>query len=54
MMRDPKTALERAASSTYGLLKRTLEASSREILTVSAQDEFITPTKIFAAEKILT
>jgi pyridoxine kinase len=30
-------------------LRRTAEAGSREILTVAAQDEFVTPTSIFAA-----
>ena len=30
-----------AAASVYGLLRRTAEAGSREILTVAAQDEFV-------------
>jgi pyridoxine kinase len=42
-------ALEAAASSVYGLLRRTAEAGSREILTVSAQDEFVAPTRTFKA-----
>jgi pyridoxine kinase len=42
--------LSRAASSIYGLLKRTADASSREILLVEAQDEFVTPTKTFTPE----
>jgi pyridoxine kinase len=42
-------ALEAAGSSIYGLLRRTAEAGSREILTVAAQDEFVTPTRMFAA-----
>ena len=45
-------ALELAASSTYGLLKRTAEAGSREILTVAAQEEFVRPTWTFAAEPV--
>ncbi len=45
-------ALSKAASSIYGLLKRTEEAGSREILTVQAQDEFVTPSRVFTAEKI--
>jgi pyridoxine kinase len=45
-------ALSRAASSIYGLLKRTKEAGSREILTVAAQDEFVTPSQVFAPEAI--
>lgn len=43
------TALEAAGSSVFGLLRRTAEAGSREILTVAAQDEFVTPTKVFTA-----
>jgi len=39
-----------AASSIYGLLRRTAEAGSREILTVAAQDEFVTPTRVFLPE----
>jgi pyridoxine kinase len=37
-------ALEAAGSSVYGVLRRTAEAGSREILTVAAQDEFVAPT----------
>jgi pyridoxine kinase len=44
------TALEAAGSSVYGLLLRTAEAGSREILTVAAQDEFVAPTQVFAAK----
>ena len=50
--RDVRPALERAASSVYGLLKRTEEAGSREILTVAAQDEFVRPTRLFSAERV--
>ena len=42
-------ALEAAGSSIYGLLRRTEEAGSREILTVAAQDEFVSPTRVFSA-----
>ena len=45
-----KTALSAAASSTFGVLRRTLDAGSRELLTVAAQDELVTPTRLFAAE----
>jgi pyridoxine kinase len=47
-----KVALEKAASSIYGLLRRTEEAGSREILMVAAQDEFVAPTRVFAAEAV--
>jgi pyridoxine kinase len=50
--RDPAEALSRAASSVYGVLKRTADAGSREILTVAAQDEFVTPTERFEAEAL--
>ncbi len=45
-------ALSMAAASIYGLLKRTAEAGSREILTVAAQDEFVAPTHHFTVEKL--
>ena len=45
-------ALSRAASSVYGLLKRTSDAGSREILSVAAQDEFVKPTNRFEAEPL--
>lgn len=40
-------ALARAGSSIFGLLKRTQEAGSREILTVAAQEEFVAPSRVF-------
>jgi pyridoxine kinase len=46
------TALENAGSSIYGLLRRTAEAGSREVLTVAAQDEFVTPSTRFTAENV--
>lgn len=45
-------ALGKAASSIYGLLKRTSDAGSREILTVAAQDEFVAPSHIFVPEAV--
>ena len=45
-------ALSRAGSSIHGLLRRTAAAGSREILTVAAQDEFVTPSRNFAAVAI--
>jgi pyridoxine kinase len=47
---EARVALSAAASSIYGLLRRTAEAGSREILTVAAQDEFVTPSRVFRAE----
>jgi pyridoxine kinase len=46
------TALAEASASIYGLLKRTDEAGSREILTVAAQDEFVNPTRRFTVEEV--
>jgi pyridoxine kinase len=46
------SALGEAASSIYGLMKRTEEAGSREILTVAAQEEFGAPTRRFEAEAV--
>ena len=43
------TALENAGSAVHGLLRRTAEAGSREILTVAAQQEFVAPTTRFVA-----
>ena len=43
-------ALSRAASSVFGVLRRTAEAGSREILLIEAQDEFVNPSRVFAAE----
>lgn len=45
-------ALAEAAASVFGLLKRTDEAKSREILLVAAQEEFVRPTQCFAVEEI--
>lgn len=42
-------ALGAAGSSVHGLLRRTAEAGSREILTVAAQDEFVSPSVRYAA-----
>ncbi len=43
------SALERAGSSIHGLLRRTAASGSREILTVAAQDEFVSPSTRFVA-----
>jgi pyridoxine kinase len=47
---EARVAVSAAASSIHGLLRRTAEAGSREILTVSAQEEFVTPSRVFRAE----
>jgi len=45
-------ALSRATSSVFGVLRRTAEAGKRELLLVDAQDEFVTPSRIFEPEKL--
>jgi len=45
-------ALAYASASIFGLLRRTAEARSREILLVAAQDEFVKPTVMFEPEPI--
>lgn len=45
-------ALERAASSVFGLLRRTAEAGAREILLVAAQNELVAPSRTFRAEPV--
>jgi pyridoxine kinase len=45
--RDAGTALGRAAASVHGLLQRTEDAGSREILLVAAQEEFVVPSRSF-------
>jgi pyridoxine kinase len=50
--RSAASALAEASASVYGLLKRTEEARSREILTVAAQDEFVNPTWRFEVQEL--
>jgi pyridoxine kinase len=42
-------AVQEAGSAIHGLLRRTAEAASREILTVAAQEEFVAPSVRFTA-----
>jgi len=50
--RSAATALAQASASVYGLLKRTEAAGSREILTIAAQDEFVSPSHRFETSEI--
>lgn len=45
-------AVSLAASSIYGVLARTEKAQSRELLLVEAQEEFVTPSRLFPASAI--
>jgi pyridoxine kinase len=49
---SPAEALTGAAASVFGLLQRTEDAGSREILLVAAQDEFVSPTRTFEVEEV--
>jgi pyridoxine kinase len=45
-----RRALECAASSIHGVLRQTVAAGSREILSIAAQEEFVAPSRLFVAE----
>ncbi len=47
---DAAEALAQAGSAVFCLLERTATAGSREILTVAAQQEFVTPSRRFAPQ----
>jgi len=51
LTRQIHAALEAAGSAVHGLLRRTAEAGSREILIVAAQDEFVSPSVWFRAQR---
>jgi pyridoxine kinase len=44
---DPAAALRAAGSSVWGLLRRTAEAQAREIQLIAAQEEFVSPSRVF-------
>lgn len=50
--RSAAEALSHAASSIFGIMQRTREANTREILLIAAQEEFVNPTRRFRAEKL--
>lgn len=50
--KSPKAALELAGATIYGILKRTHEEGSRELLMIAAQDEIVAPTNVFLAEPL--
>jgi pyridoxine kinase len=45
-------AMSRASSSVFGILKRTADADSREILLIAAQDEIVSPSRMFKPEPV--
>ena len=50
--RSVPDALSHAASAIFGVLTRTLEAGTRELALVAAQDEFVTPSRVFGPEQV--
>ena len=46
-------AMSLAASAVFGILRRTSEAASREILLVEAQDELVNPSRVFRTNDYL-
>ncbi|CAM3456959.1 pyridoxal kinase PdxY [Paracoccus nototheniae] len=49
---DVARALGAAAASVHGVLRATVEAGTREIRLIAAQDEFTNPTHRFAVESL--
>ena len=45
-------AMSRAASSVFGILKRTAEAGAPEMLLIEAQDELVIPSETFPVEPV--
>ena len=45
-------ALSLAASSVFGILKKTFDAGAREIALIAAQDEIVKPSRVFRAEPV--
>jgi len=43
-------AMARAASSVFGILRRTAQAGAREMLLIEAQDEIVAPSTVFKPE----
>ena len=50
--RDAAAALGHAAAAVHGLLARTAQAGSRELLLVAAQDELVTPSQVFDVQEV--
>jgi pyridoxine kinase len=45
-------AMERAAASVFGILKRTIELGASEMALIEAQDELVNPSASFRAESL--
>jgi pyridoxine kinase len=44
--------MARAASSLFGVLRKTAETGSREIQLIAAQDQFVEPSQVFEVEAL--
>jgi pyridoxine kinase len=49
---DTRDALSRATSSVHAIVKATLDSGSRELSLIAAQEEFTSPSQLFAAEAV--
>ena len=49
---DAAAALSEAASSVFGVIRRTHEAGARELLVVAAQEEIVAPSQRFTSERL--
>ena len=47
-----RDALSRAASAVHAVVSATEAAGSRELVLIAAQDEFVRPSRLFAAEAV--
>jgi len=47
---EARAALGAAGSAVFGLMRRTAEAGSAEILLIAAQEEFVSPSRVFAPQ----
>jgi len=45
-------ALSQAASAVFGILQRTADSGLREICLVAGQEELVTPSRVFEAERL--
>jgi pyridoxine kinase len=45
-------AVSRAVSSVFGVIRRTADAGAREMLLVAAQDEIVTPSELYVAQRL--
>jgi pyridoxine kinase len=49
---SPARALSLAASSVFGILKKTFDTGAHEIALIAAQDEIVKPSRVFRAEPV--